>query len=716
MREAFPVGNGQLGAMPFGFPGQEKVNLNIDSLWSGGPFESSSYTGGNPTVDKSGDLAGIRESIFRNGIGNVDELTGSNNDYGSFRALGNLTVQISGVTTFSHYNRSLDLNTGAHTTTFLGNDLNQYTSVVYCSYPAKVCVYRLSTNGSLPNVAVNLENRLVDPRLQNFTCQGNYARMTGKTQAGPPEGMEYDVIVRVSSDPLGTPLTACSSNRPGTLIVTGSAYGEDYNLTSVSFVIGAGTNYDQTKCNKANSFSCKGISPKGPNEKNTAEAAKRLEPKIFKEHLTDYQPLMNAFDLNLPDPWQFTEFSSNKYEFSVLLERYKYDSRAFNQRLIERRAEIEATHHLWQRSSLSDDPSIEWLEVTTNQNRRFRKRTQRICSFDSGRCADPSTGASPYNQAVAAHQRRQQPYYQTSVYTNYPAYTVPGNNQPSQNPYQQSYRPSYQQPSYQPYSMPPYQNQPTYQPSWQPPSLTVSYNAPGATGAPNWQSAASTLFPEFAVPTGPLTVTIQYPGQKPSVITVNNPRGGQPGNRPRPTLTRTATYVSGTKTSTVIITRTVPPPRSKTRNPYSEPPLPTTTNKPRPNANPNEYGDPYVEDILFDYARHLFICSSRPGSLPPNMQGVWANELYNPWSGDYHANINLQMNHWFADQVGLGELQEPLFKFITNTWIPRGRETAKLLYGSTGWVTHDEMNIFGHTGMKNNATWANCKFLLPLSD
>lgn len=54
-------------------------------------------------------------------------------------------------------------------------------------------------------------------------------------------------------------------------------------------------------------------------------------------------------------------------------------------------------------------------------------------------------------------------------------------------------------------------------------------------------------------------------------------------------------------------------------------------------------GDPFVEGLIIDYARYLFIASSRPGSLPPNLQGNWAATLTPPWSGDYHINVNLQM-------------------------------------------------------------------------
>jgi alpha-L-fucosidase 2 len=119
-------------------------------------------------------------------------------------------------------------------------------------------------------------------------------------------------------------------------------------------------------------------------------------------------------------------------------------------------------------------------------------------------------------------------------------------------------------------------------------------------------------------------------------------------------------------------------------------------------------GNPFLESLFVDYGRYLLISSSRENSLPANLQGKWA-ELQSPaWSADYHANINLQMNYWAAPQVGLGALQKPLWDFIEQTWVPYGQETARLLYGAVNgsWAIHDEINIFGYTGMKNEATWA----------
>lgn len=117
--------------------------------------------------------------------------------------------------------------------------------------------------------------------------------------------------------------------------------------------------------------------------------------------------------------------------------------------------------------------------------------------------------------------------------------------------------------------------------------------------------------------------------------------------------------------------------------------------------------DPYLESLQFDYGRHLFISSSRNNSLPPNLQGKWAYALSNAWGADYHSNINLQMNHWGVDQTGLGDLQTALWNYMIDTWAPRGAETAQLLYNAPGFVVHDEVNIFGYSGMKTgDEYWA----------
>jgi alpha-L-fucosidase 2 len=108
----------------------------------------------------------------------------------------------------------------------------------------------------------------------------------------------------------------------------------------------------------------------------------------------------------------------------------------------------------------------------------------------------------------------------------------------------------------------------------------------------------------------------------------------------------------------------------------------------------------YLDWLLFNFGRYLLASSSR-GLMPVNLQGKWGADQYINWGSDYHANINLQMNYWIAEMTGLGPTTKPLFDYMEKTWAPRGAYTAKVLYNITrGWVTHNEMNTFGHTGLK----------------
>ncbi|ROP36060.1 glycoside hydrolase family 95 protein [Saccharothrix texasensis] len=105
-----------------------------------------------------------------------------------------------------------------------------------------------------------------------------------------------------------------------------------------------------------------------------------------------------------------------------------------------------------------------------------------------------------------------------------------------------------------------------------------------------------------------------------------------------------------------------------------------------------------LEALYFQYGRYLLIASSRPGSLPANLQGVWNDSVAPPWSGDYHVNINLQMNYWPAETTNLAETTGPLFDFVDGLREP-GAVTARQTHGARGWVVHNETNPFGFTGV-----------------
>ena len=114
--------------------------------------------------------------------------------------------------------------------------------------------------------------------------------------------------------------------------------------------------------------------------------------------------------------------------------------------------------------------------------------------------------------------------------------------------------------------------------------------------------------------------------------------------------------------------------------------------------------DPQLPVLYFNFGRYLLISSSRPGLLPANLQGLWATEYQTPWNGDYHLNINIQMNYWLAEQTNLSELAEPLFHFTKNL-VANGKKTAKAYYMAEGWVAHVISNPWFYTSPGEGADW-----------
>ncbi|KAJ4387865.1 hypothetical protein N0V93_008468 [Gnomoniopsis smithogilvyi] len=426
LKTGYLIGNGKLGAIRFGSPGAETLVLNLDSLWYGGPFELSNYTGGNPTEPVHQYLPGIRDWIFQNGTGNVSQLLNDIVGYGSYQTLGNLSVTLGTMNGYSNYTRTLDLETGVHTTTWDSNGTSFATSV-FCSYPAQSCVYSLSSARTIPTVTVSLVNELMDSELVNQTCGQGYTRLTGITQASI--GMKFDAVARVA----GNVSTSCAASSG--VVTIPSTSGQ----TSVTIVFSAESDYDQTKGNADENYSFRGADPSPIVEQRTTSAASSNHETLLSDHVEDHSSLMGLFTLTLPDT-----ANSSTFETADLVAR----------------------------------------------------------------------------------------------------------------------------------------------------------------------------------------------------------------------------YVNGSS-------------------------------------------DPFLESLMLDYSRHLLISSSREGSLPANLAGRWTEQISPAWSGDYHANINLQMNYWGADQTGLESISKPLFGYMEDTWAPRGSETAESLYNGSGWVVHDEINTFGYTGMKNDAQWAN---------
>jgi alpha-L-fucosidase 2 len=115
--------------------------------------------------------------------------------------------------------------------------------------------------------------------------------------------------------------------------------------------------------------------------------------------------------------------------------------------------------------------------------------------------------------------------------------------------------------------------------------------------------------------------------------------------------------------------------------------------------------------LYFQYGRYLLIASSRAGSQPANLQGIWNDQVRPPWSSNWTTNINTQMNYWPAETCGLSECHEPLFDLIEGL-SKNGAETARVNYGCRGWVSHHNADLWRQSAPVGNfgqgsPTWAN---------
>ena len=115
-------------------------------------------------------------------------------------------------------------------------------------------------------------------------------------------------------------------------------------------------------------------------------------------------------------------------------------------------------------------------------------------------------------------------------------------------------------------------------------------------------------------------------------------------------------------------------------------------------ANPeNDLG---LVELYFNFGRYLLAASSC-GKLPANLQGIWCKDYIAPWSADYHININIQMNYWFAEVCNMPELIAPFFNLIQMI-AKAGEKTAEVNYHCPGWVAHFDTNPWGYTSLGCN--------------
>lgn len=113
-------------------------------------------------------------------------------------------------------------------------------------------------------------------------------------------------------------------------------------------------------------------------------------------------------------------------------------------------------------------------------------------------------------------------------------------------------------------------------------------------------------------------------------------------------------------------------------------------------ARQNEKPDLGLVETYFQFGRYLLICSSRPGGMPANLQGLWCWQMNAPWNADFHTNINFQMNYWPSGITNLSDMQLPMIDLM-DMLVKPGSLSAKETYGAKGWVVHHLTDAWGFT-------------------
>jgi alpha-L-fucosidase 2 len=114
--------------------------------------------------------------------------------------------------------------------------------------------------------------------------------------------------------------------------------------------------------------------------------------------------------------------------------------------------------------------------------------------------------------------------------------------------------------------------------------------------------------------------------------------------------------------------------------------------------------DPGLAATYFQYGRYLLIASSRPGTQPANLQGLWNDDVSPAWGSKYTININTEMNYWPAEATNLAECHEPLFDLIEELREP-GRRTARAHYAARGFVAHHNTDLWRAATPVDGARW-----------
>jgi alpha-L-fucosidase 2 len=136
--------------------------------------------------------------------------------------------------------------------------------------------------------------------------------------------------------------------------------------------------------------------------------------------------------------------------------------------------------------------------------------------------------------------------------------------------------------------------------------------------------------------------------------------------------------------------------------------LPATTNSFLPTnermAALEKSSDPNLSALCYNFGRYVLISSSRPGTEPANLQGIWNEDMNPSWDSKYTTNINTEMNYWPAESANLAECAEPLQRLVREV-SDQGSEVAREHYGAKGWVFHQNTDIWRVAAPMDGPTW-----------
>ena len=281
--DALPLGNGRLGAMVFGTPAQERIQINEETIWGGGPHNNVNYAA------KDG-LDQIRQALWEGRRSDAqalcDQYISSKSAHGMpYQTAGSLMLDFNGITDFTDYYRELDIDRAVAMTRFKANGV-EYTRECFVSFPDQVIVMRLtaSAKGALTfNASYNLpyrEDRIISRSAQ---VTGKQAVMTVSCKGDDHEGIEGKI--RFTDKTLIVPEGGQMTADDNTIAVNGA--------DAVTIYISIGTNFVnyQSVSGAENQVADRWIEP--------LSKGKKKYDKMLADHIAAYQKQFHTVTLDL---------------------------------------------------------------------------------------------------------------------------------------------------------------------------------------------------------------------------------------------------------------------------------------------------------------------------------------------------------------------------------------------------------------------------------